>query len=230
MNTITDRLNFLDNKSHDEGNMNLAVHNEGEWSGTQSNYSAFNDAGVECETGEFLYGMVRLLKPQNILETGTHWGIGASYMGMACKDNGLGHVDTYEFLSEIHQVAKRRIERLELTGEVSTHLQDVGTLTPAHQYQLMFLDTEPQTRFGELVRFFDYLAEGGFVFIHDLHRHMHQIHTEGHEFAWPYGKIPFPMQQWVQSGQLRPFHFSTPRGLTGFYKVSPDDYKWGNQA
>jgi hypothetical protein len=227
MDTITDRLSFLDNKIHDEGNMNLVIHNEGEWGNTQNEYNAFNDAGVECETGEFLYALTRLLKPQNILETGTHWGIGASYMGLACKDNGKGHVDTYEFLPEIHKVASRRIERLEIVGQVTCHLGDVGQLIPDKQYQLMFLDTEPQTRFSELVRFFDYLDEGGFVFIHDLHRHMHQIPNEDHGFAWPYGKIPFPMQQWVQGGQLRPFHFSTPRGLTGFYKVSKDDYKWG---
>lgn len=224
MNTITDRLHFLDNKFADPSN--LVIHNEGEWGGTVSKYSAFNDAGVECETGEFLYSLVRLMKPENIMETGTHWGIGASYMGLACKDNGAGHVDTYEFLPEIHKIAQKRIERLELTEQVTCHLQDVSQLVPGKKYQIMFLDTEPQTRFGELVRFFDRLEEGGFVFIHDLHRHMHQIENADHGFAWPYGAIPGAMKAWVKEGKLRPFHFSTPRGLTGFYKVSKDDYLW----
>jgi len=41
----------------------LKIHNEGEWgtNKTTSKYSAFNDAGIECETGEFLYSMVRIL-------------------------------------------------------------------------------------------------------------------------------------------------------------------------
>jgi hypothetical protein len=55
---------------------------------------------------------------------------------------------------------------------------------------------------------------------------MHQIPNEEHGFAWPYGKIPEEMHSLVTSGKLRPFHFSTPRGLTGFYKVDPRDYKW----
>jgi predicted O-methyltransferase YrrM len=225
MNTITDRLIELDNREFD-GQHNLTLHDEGEWSGNITPFSAFNDAGVECEVGEFLYSWVRILKPTHILETGTHWGIGASYMGIACKDNGFGNVDTLEFLPENYQIADRRFKRLGLTGQVHNYLKDVAKHEPFHQYQFMLLDTEPQTRFAELVRFYDYLDEGGFVFIHDLHRHMHQIPNAEHGFAWPYGQIPHPIKEWVKWGKLRPFHFSTPRGLTGFYKPAGNDYKW----
>lgn len=224
MKTITDRLIKLDNLIYDNGH-NLKLHNEGEWSKTDSPYSAFNDAGVECEVGEFFYAMVRLMKPMNVLETGTHFGISASYMGLALQDNGTGGIDTYEFLPEIHAVANARFKRMGL-DQVYSHLMDVGKLTPDKQYQLMFLDTEPQTRFDEMVRFYDHLSEGGMLFIHDLHQHMHQIEVEGHEFAWPYGKIPGMIKQLVTNGNLRPIHFHTPRGLTGFYKVSDSDYKW----
>lgn len=204
----------------------LKQHNEGEWSNSDSRYSAFNDAGVECETGEFLYSMVRILKPLNVLETGTHWGVGASYMGMAVRDNGMGTVDTIEFLPENHKTAYDRIERLGLTNFVHCHYGDVAKFKPQNQYQLILLDTEPQTRFAELLKFYPYLDEGGFVFIHDLHQHMHQIPNEEHGFAWPYGKMPDAMRQLVIDGYLRPFHFETPRGLTGFYKVSQKDYQW----
>ena len=66
---------------------------------------------------------------------------------------------------------------------------------------------------------------GGFVFIHDLHRHMSQ---EPHEkfFGWPFGELPKQVKDWVKDGELRPFHFPTPRGLTGFYKASEGDYNW----
>lgn len=238
--TITDRLMLMD--------PSLYKHNEGFWDqdfddqrakklGTEG-FSSFNDAGVECETGEYLYSLVRLLKPENVLETGTHWGIGASYMGLALKDNGVGHLDTLEFLPEIWQRAKKRMETLGLQNIVTCHLTDAATFDPHYdadqhpegvkpgKYGLILLDTEPQTRFAELVRYFPYLADGGFVFIHDLHRHMHQIPNEEHGFAWPYGQIPDAMKELVKSGQLRPFHFTTPRGLTGFYKVSHDDYRW----
>lgn len=218
MTDITQRLIQLDGQ--------LVLHNEGEWSNSVSDYSAFNDAGVECEVGEFLYGLTQLLKPKHVLETGTHWGIGASYLGLGLLDNGIGELETIEFLPEIHKVADARINRVGIRDITKNYLMDARQFTPSHNYQLILLDTEPQTRFGELVKFFPYLDEGGFVFIHDLHRHMQQVENLEHGFAFPFGKIPEEIVNWVCLDQLRPFHFGNPRGLTGFYKVSSKDYKW----
>lgn len=234
--TITKRLLELD--------PSLQAFAEGFWHDSTikpgpGEFSSFNDAGIECETGEFLYSLVRLLKPENILETGTHWGIGASYMGMGLKDNGRGHLDTIEFLADIHYRALQRIQQLDLSQQVTCHFGDVRDFNPHGQseepvnpgkYQLILLDTEPQTRFEELIRFEKYLAPGGFLFIHDLHRHMAQVdrvHPDHPETPfWPWGELPKAMKDLVNSGQLRPFHFSTPRGFTGFYKTSPNDYDW----
>jgi len=226
----------------------LNIHNEGKWDTeevSRKGYHSFNDAGVEIEVGEFLYAMIRVLKPINVLETGTHWGIGASYMGQALKDNGEGHLDTVEFLPEIASRAVKRICDLKLAEQVTVHLADArvfkppddfrgsnesaqltGHPQPAIEYGLILLDTEPQTRFQELIRYYDFLTLGGFVFIHDLHPHMHQIPNEEHGFAWPFGKIPKTITDWVKNDQLRPFHLPTPRGLTGFYKPSPCDHPW----
>src|SRR3990167_5919197 len=221
---ITKRLQELD--------PTLVLHNEGDWTGSldtsKVGFTSFNDAGIESETGEFLYAMARILKPDNILETGTHIAVAASYMGMALKDNKKGHLTTIEFLPNIHYQAVKRINDLGLADIVTCHFGDAGEfISPAGiQYQLILLDTEPQTRFGEAVQFLGTLAAGGFVFIHDLHRHMHQIPNEEHGFAWPFGLIPDKLREAVNSGVLRPFHFSTPRGLTGFYKIHPSDYKW----
>lgn len=220
---ITKRLQEIDSS--------LVRHNEGAWSEpfnkSKLGFSSFNDAGVEIETGEFLYSMVRLLKPKNVLETGTHWGIGAAYMGQALKDNNQGQLNTIEFLPEIHARAKQRMSDLDLDNIVTCQLIDAREFNPVDNiYQLILLDTEPQTRFEELIKFFDNLAPGGFVFIHDLHRHMHQIPNADHGFAWPFGEIPAKIKEWVKDGDLRPFHFPTPRGLTGFYKPSSSDYKW----
>lgn len=219
--SVTNRLLKLDGI--------LKQHNEGEWGGvgTDLKYSAFNDAGLECETGEFMYAMVRILKPDNVLETGTHWGVGASYMGMGLLDNGFGHLDTIEFIPEIHDVAKARIARLGLQNYVTCHFGDVARFEPSCDYKFILLDTEPQTRFAELIKFYPRLLPGGFVFLHDLHQHMHQVPNDEHGFAWPWGPIPEQIKEWVKTGALRPIHFETPRGLTGFYKPHPADYVWG---
>lgn len=219
--TITDRLLKLD--------PTLKRYSEGDWSGEykeSGGFSSFNDAGIECEVGEYLYSIVRLLKPEGVLETGTHFGIGASYMGMALKDNRKGKLDTIEFLKEIYDRACERLGQLKLLDYVDPHYMNVFDFKPQKEYGLILLDTEPQTRFAELIKFYPFLKDGGYVFIHDLHRHMHQITNNEHGFAWPFGKIPKEMARLVKDGKLRPFHFSSPRGLTGFYKAGKGDYQW----
>lgn len=221
---ITDRLIELD--------QTLERHTEGQWDKPFDpnviEFSSFNDAGIECETGEFLYSMVRILKPYRVLETGTHQGIGTAYMGMGLLDNKQGSkLHTVEFLEPHYRRSMERIGALGLHNIVESYLLDVKDFDPGTAtYKLILLDTEPQTRFAELIKFYPYLEEGGFVFIHDLHRHMHQIDNPDHGFAWPYGPLPEEIKQMVREDKLRPFHFSTPRGLTGFYKPTKDDYKW----
>lgn len=225
---ITKRLQELD--------PTLILHNEGDWENpldpNKPGYTSFNDAGIETETGEFLYALARLLKPTNILETGTHIGVGAAYMGTALRDNKQGHLDTIEFLPDIHRQAKKRMADLELEEVVTCHYGDVAKFTPQDsvRYQLILLDTEPQTRFTEAVRFLGSLDEGGFMFIHDLHRHMGQGEAPNpdhpNEPNWPFGTIPQELAEAVRAGTLRPIHFATPRGLCGFYKVHPRDHKW----
>lgn len=202
---------------------------EGEWEHRKNfahGYHSFNDAGLECEVGEFLHGLIRATQPDNVLETGTHFGVGALYMAYALQDNHKGHLDTIEFLPEIHKKAYARMVLHKLDHIVTCHLMDVKDFIPTVMYKVILLDTEPQTRFQELIKFEPFLEQGGFLFIHDLHQHMNQVDNAEHGFAWPYGKIPEKMKQLVQTGVLRPFHFSTPRGLTGFYKVHENDYIW----
>lgn len=213
-----------------ENDPSLELHSEGEWSGMvgSDQWSAFNDGGIECETGEFLYGLIRLIKAEQVLETGTHKGIGASYMAKALKDNGKGHLTTIEFLPELYAEALKRIQTLDLGDYVTSVFGDVKNHEPQVQYDLILLDTEPDIRYGELVKFYEHLKPGGFVFIHDLHRHMSQTTwPDGeHPFGWPFGVIPDSIKDKVAAMKLRPFHFTTPRGFTGFYKEHEGDFKW----
>lgn len=229
MKTITDRLMELDPslKRYIEGHWEIATQpGVSDLSGV---YTSFNDAGVECETGEFLYGMIRVLKPVSVLETGTHVGVGASYMGMALKDNGSGRMDTVEFLPPNFERAKQRMQAMGLTDIVQMHLMDVAGFGGVG-YDFILLDTEPQTRFKEMLQFVPSLTPGGFVFIHDLNGHMAQVENfnpdHPDEPLWPWGPLPEQIKQWVRDDVLRPFHFATPRGLTGFYKPRPSDYVW----
>lgn len=193
---------------------------------SNSDYKCFNTGGVEIEVGEFLYGLVRMMKPNNIFETGTHMGISSSYMAQALKDNGRGLLTTVEIEKEHIRRSQERWETLEISHKIMVDKEESLQYVLEYDCELMFLDSEPEFRFRELIRFFPRLKPGGIVIIHDLHPHMHQIPNEEHGFAWPYKELPREFKALVNTGQLRPFHFRTPRGISCFYKVSEEDYVW----
>lgn len=200
---------------------------------TNRGYQMFNTGSVEVEVAEFLYGLVRMLKPGRILDTGTHYGISALYMGQALKDNGengivisLEHDRTYaEKAQELWGNAGLLNKQIfcEIGNSLDFDFKD-------DPYDLMFLDTEPQIRFQELVKFYPHLKEGGFVFLHDLPRgfckgNINPQHPEIE--SWPWGKVPEEMNKLLSEGKLTKWHFPNPREMAGFYRVREDDYKWG---
>ena len=137
-------------------------------------YHMFDDGGVEAEVGEFLYGIVRLLKPKAILETGTYTGVSASYMGMAMKENGYGLLETVEIDNYHKNRAENLWKKLYIESYVYCWLVSSLEFDPKTTYDMFFLDSEPNLRFKELVKFYPKLKEGGYVFIHDLPRSMTQ--------------------------------------------------------
>ncbi len=196
-----------------------------DWTG--KNYQMMNTGSIEIEVGEFLYGLVRVLKPQYILDTGTHFGVSAAYMAQGLFDNDLeGHVFSLEHDIYFHQKSQDLWNNLGLFSFITGIHGKSLDYVPSREYDLILLDTEPDLRFNELVMFYPYLKPGGFVFIHDLHSHMSQVQVEGQEFGAPFGKLPQPIKTWLQDDQLRPFHFPTSRGFTGFYKPKENDYRW----
>ena len=200
-----------------------------EVSSPQSGYRMFNDAGTECEVGEFLYGLVRMLRPNNIFETGTHVGISAAYMGQALKDNGKGLLTTVEIEKQHIKTAEDRWHRMELDKYVVCDKSESLSYDLEYDCELMFLDSEPYLRFNELRRFFPRLVPGGYVFVHDTPRSLCQgnVNLDHPTFkSWPFGDINKEVHDWVLDHELMPFHFGTPRGLTGFYRKHPSDYGW----
>lgn len=193
-------------------------------------YHMFDDGGVELEVGEFLYGMVRILKPIHILETGTYTGISSAYMGLAVQENGLSGsgVVTCEIDSFHKDRAEKLWEKLGISQLIACVLKKSLEVDPIVPLDMIFLDSEPNLRFAELVRFYPYLKEGGYVFIHDLPRSMTQgnINPDHPEIAsWPFGDLPEAIKQWERSGDLVRMHFPNPRGMVGWYKRHREDYK-----
>lgn len=188
-------------------------------------YSMFDDGGVEVEVGEFLYGFVRMLKPLRVLTTGIYTGISDMYIAKALVDNKRGRSTALEFEKFHLERAKKLWDNVGVDSVIESILTPSLKYEPSEKFQMMFLDTEPQIRFQELIKFYPYLEEGGYVFIHDLNGHMSQ-HPNEQFFGWPFGTLPKEIINLVQNDAVRPFHFATPRGFTAFYKPRPTDFKW----
>jgi predicted O-methyltransferase YrrM len=186
----------------------------------------FDDGGVEVEVGEFLYGLTRLIKPKRVLTTGIYTGISDMYIGQGLKDNGYGESTALEFDATHLNRAMELWGRVGMGNYVKPRLMKSLDFQAEGTYQLLFLDTEPDLRFAELIKFYPHLESGGFVFIHDLHHHLGQEVIEGHEPYWPWGKLPEEIREWLRRGDLKPWHFPNPRGLVGFQKKKEGDYEF----
>lgn len=190
-------------------------------------YHMFDDGGTEVEVSEFLWGLIKLLQPEKILETGTYTGISSLYMAQALKENGHGNLVTLE----IDKTHKDRAEKLwrncEVINQVSCELVESLKYQPQGQYDFLFLDSEPGLRWQELIRFYPYLKEGGFVFIHDLPRGFCKgnVNLDHPEFVdWPWGPVPEEVLQLFRENKLVKWHFPNPREMLGLYKPRKDDY------
>lgn len=192
---------------------------------TNSLYSAYNTGGVEVEVGEFLYGFIRMIKPDNVLELGTHRGISAASIGLGLRDNGRGKITTIEYEPQHHAEANVLFAQMKILPFVNSLMQDATTFKTDELYDFIFSDTEPHLRFNEFLRYWKNLKPGGFIGIHDLHEGMGQTGQVVNGMKdWPFGTIPEEMKKLLK--EVQSFHFPTPRGFflgqrkkEGFYEV-----------
>jgi len=194
---------------------------------TDKRFSMVDDGAVEVETGELLYGFIKRLKPTNVLSTGTYTGISDLFIAKGLQDNGFGHLTALEY----EQVHIDRANKLWREAGVYEYITSVKTdslqFQPDRQYQFMFLDTELHLRFHELVKFFEYLDEGGYIFVHDMPRTLCQgnVNKDHPDFKnWPVGELPPEFKYILNEGRLKSFYFCGARGLVGFYKPHKDDF------
>jgi len=164
--------------------------------------------GVLAEEGELLYNLVRLNKPVNILETGTNVGISARYMALGLRENIKGNLVTIEHLGDMVDESVTKLARLGVYDRCHVSRGEVSTFGMSVIFDMMFLDSELDQRFGELERFWPHLNIGGLVIIHDLPR----LETEG------FGSQPDLLWDGLRRGLIGRISIPSPHGLTIFQK------------
>ena len=177
-------------------------------------YNNFDLSGVECEVGEFLYSLTRIMKPSRILETGTSSGISTAYFGLGLLHNNFGTITTIDpgECKEANQLAGD-LNINHLVTFTTKHAENYST---EEAFDLAFLESEPKLRFNEFIKFYDNVAPGGIILIHDLNRNMGSGNPSWENYESVLGEF-------IKDEKIQIFSFWTPRGLVMFQKPHPEN-------
>ena len=170
--------------------------------------------GVHAEEGEFLYSLIKIIRPKLVLETGTNVGISGRYIALGLADNGGGVLDTIEHDGEIAKQARLKIKAPGVTVNVLN--MSTSEFVPTEQYDMMFFDSDPKDRFADMDRMFDHLNPGGIVGVHD----QKNVENEGNIM----GDIAAGIKDRIHVGELRGMVFMTDHGLCVFQKPFEQDW------
>lgn len=106
-------------------------------------------------TGQFLYFMVNLLQPKNILELGTSVGYSALWMGLAAYNYG-GRVHSVEYFDEKIEIANSFIKKAELEETIVVFKNKIIDYlnTTDGQYDFVFMDADKgnYTKYYNLIK------------------------------------------------------------------------------
>ena len=185
---------------------------------SNSPYYTFPE-GLEVESGEVIYSLIRMMKAKRILETGTRVGISTRYMAYALLDNCLGgEITTIERCGISYNYSREKITSAGLDDFIdciNAGSLDEDIIFLDNEFDILFLDTEPEYRYAELMKFFRCLRVGGLIVIHDLS----DLYCE--KFCAPYDScLPMAIKQLLSDGILSSMSFKTCSGLTIMQKNS----------
>ena len=156
--------------------------------GDATRWCCLDDQSSEIEVLHFLRCLVVLLKPDVILETGTHLGYGTAALAQGCKDNQAGHVWTVEHYAPFLQRAFPLLQENGLMDWVDFISGDAREVTFDHQIDLLFIDGGTERNL-ELSHFAPLLSPRGVILMHDAYLSHHYRYQEIPEV---YTKIYLP--------------------------------------
>jgi len=134
----------------------------------------FRPMAVEIETGQFLYGLVRAVKPLNAIEVGTFEGFSAVNIAQALKDNNQGILWTIDcenyFPQDIFKSYK--VEKW-INQVIGFSPEMLEKIVSENNIDFAFLDGEHTGTavFNELEVLHKYFKAGSYIAGHDYTRY-----------------------------------------------------------
>jgi predicted O-methyltransferase YrrM/glycosyltransferase involved in cell wall biosynthesis len=172
-------------------------------------WSMFDGFTAETEVLDLLYVLVRLIKPERVLETGTWIGLSSCAMGRALVANGFGRLITLEVSADAHECALENLKRYQVDHVVDALLLSSLEFAPTEKLDMAIFDSELALRIEEFDRFKNWLRDGAVVVFHDTAPH-HAVVGDG-------------VKDLVAKGLIVGLDLPTPRGVfIGKLAPAPD--------
>lgn len=163
-------------------------------------WSAPDKDATELEVTAFIAALVRLTKPNLVVETGTYQGHTTAAIADALEANGDdGWVLTYETDQARAEEAHTLLEAHAAVGRVSIYNCTIQAFAPPAAVDLAFLDSSMGGRQAEMDFIWSRITPGGLVLVHDASP------------LRPPGKVRPP-------GKHQVLDIATPRGLLVFQR------------
>jgi hypothetical protein len=162
-------------------------------------WSMFDGWTAEVETLDFLYAIVRLLKPRHAVETGTWLGRSAVAIGSAMRANGFGVLTSIEINEEAAKIAAAKVKEFQLESFVLIWIGASLSFEPQGPYDFALFDSDIPLRADEFRRFYDSFERETTIVFHDTAAHHAGSADNVHDL--------------MTMGMLEGLFFGTPRGL-----------------
>jgi predicted O-methyltransferase YrrM len=127
----------------------------------------YDSMTAEVEVLDFLEQLVKTVKPQLIVETGTFSGLSTLRLARGLQANGCGRVITCEYDSKVYAAATQRFASsglgkwIEARNESSMNMKVDGAI------DMLFCDSDAPLREVEVRRFLPQVSEWGLILMHD---------------------------------------------------------------
>jgi predicted O-methyltransferase YrrM len=128
-------------------------------------WSRFDSVTAESEVIDFIFSLVRLIKPVRALETGTWLGLTAIAIGKAMKQNGFGYLTSIEIDPEAQATAAKNIVDAGVHEQVTSHHASTLDFPFEGIFDFAYFDTSIDIRQSEFARIFPNLAQGATIVI-----------------------------------------------------------------
>jgi hypothetical protein len=178
--------------------VNPLCQNDGDW-------MASDEQSSEMEVNDFLYALIRMIKPKTVVETGSYLGEGTIAIARGLEANGFGRLFSCDVIGDRVEFVNKQLAERNLFLETAQVIQCKGIdliKQIGSTIDFAFIDSSPEgkVRGEEISALIPYLRPLKMFALHDTAPQHAQIRA---------------MSQKVD---LPSVYFNTPRGLTLYMK------------